>query len=582
MKEGRYQYLEKIGEGGMATVYRGLQRSLNRPVAIKVLSATLSNAPEVIKRFKRESLIIARLNHPNIIHVIDKGTTSQGRPVFVMEFVEGQTLGEAIRAGRLSFNQKIDVVIQLCKGIAYAHKLGVIHRDIKPANVIIDHEGNAKLLDFGIASFFETSQKDQAEDARLVLGTEAYMAPEQQQGLAATSTASDIYSLGLLMFELFSGERPSSNIAETLFAVPDMPPAMATLILQCIESEPKERPESVEKIKTKVLLLMKGQHITDDQASRASQGLSEVASQFGLLDVLREDKHSAVYLFEDKRSHRLIVIKKRHASMAGYKEAKLLSKLENLNIAQILGVSKNHNLFIVVSEYVAGGCLKDRLIEPLPVEAFLEIAIQIARGLAFAHKNRVIHGNLRPSNVLLGADNTVKLADFGLDEHYRFAAEAHNWYGDGRDQGDELSDIFSLGAIYYHMLTSLPPDFKRDSLIKSQHFVDLSEELQQLIERMLSRDVDQRPQSAESIVSELLPMLDEVRALNQPLDDATVLKSVPVEAVVYRQNTAWTRTLGLALLCSLALNLWQLQLNGFDALMFIENITQLWPFWLTE
>ena len=89
MKEGRYEYQEKIGEGGMATVYKGLQRSLNRPVAIKVLDARLSDNPSVIKRFKQESLIIARLNHPNIIHVIDKGTTSKGRPVFVMEFVEG-------------------------------------------------------------------------------------------------------------------------------------------------------------------------------------------------------------------------------------------------------------------------------------------------------------------------------------------------------------------------------------------------------------------------------------------------------------------------------------------------------------
>src|SRR3989338_1852181 len=126
--EGRYQYLEKIGEGGMATVYRGIQRSLNRQVAIKVLSATLSDNPMVIKRFKRESLIIARLNHPNIIHVIDKGTTSKGRPVFIMEFVEGINLSDAIRKNLYNFNQKVDLAIQICKGVAYAHRQDVIHR----------------------------------------------------------------------------------------------------------------------------------------------------------------------------------------------------------------------------------------------------------------------------------------------------------------------------------------------------------------------------------------------------------------------------------------------------------------------
>ena len=103
MADGRYQYLEVIGEGGMATVYRGVQNSLNRQVAIKVLSADLSDNPSIIKRFKRESLIIAGLNHPNIIHVIDKGTTSSGRPVFIMEFVEGQTLSDVIYQNSLTF-----------------------------------------------------------------------------------------------------------------------------------------------------------------------------------------------------------------------------------------------------------------------------------------------------------------------------------------------------------------------------------------------------------------------------------------------------------------------------------------------
>src|SRR5690606_20147005 len=115
--------------------------------------------------------------HPNIIHVIDRGMTSKGRPVFVMELVEGLNLADAIQSQIYDFNQKVDIAIQICKGVAYAHKFDVIHRDIKPANVIVDKEGFARLLDFGIASFFKVDKEVQPDETRLILGTEAYMAP---------------------------------------------------------------------------------------------------------------------------------------------------------------------------------------------------------------------------------------------------------------------------------------------------------------------------------------------------------------------------------------------------------------------
>jgi serine/threonine protein kinase len=290
-EEGRYEYLEKIGEGGMATVYRGMQRSLNRPVAIKVLSATLSDNPSVIKRFERESLIIARLNHPNIIHVIDRGTTSKGRPTFVMEYVEGMNLADAIQSRMYDFNQKVDIAIQICKGVAYAHKFDVIHRDIKPANVIVDKEGFARLLDFGIASFFKVDKDVQSDDNSLILGTEAYMAPEQHKGIAMTSSLSDIYSIGVVMYELFSGQLPSAHPVPLSAHGQDITPALDSLVMKCIESDPKKRPKSVEDVKTQLLLAMKGQHIAEEKVNRAGEGLAAIKQKFGLLDVMQEDQH---------------------------------------------------------------------------------------------------------------------------------------------------------------------------------------------------------------------------------------------------------------------------------------------------
>lgn len=550
MQADRYQYLDVIGEGGMATVYKGIQKSLKRPVAIKVLAASLTDNPDIKERFKRESLIIARLNHPNIVHVIDKGTTSQGRPVFVMEFIEGVTLADAIREGRFSFNEKVDVAVQVCKGLAYAHKLDVVHRDIKPANVLVDKEGFAKILDFGIASFFDN--KSDSSDATLVMGTDAYMAPEAQQGLSATTKLSDVYSIGVLLYELFSGELPSSSAPPLEQRDANITQSLADLIRACIEEDPKKRPQSLEAIKTSLLLAMKGQHIAEEQASRAGQGL---ASKFGLLDVMREDKQGAVYLFEDKVSHSLLVIKKRLATETGFKESKLLCTLKHPNIANILGATENGSVFIVVMEYLSGGSLMDRLIAPMQLNFFIKLAVQISRGLSFAHQNRVIHGNLRPSNVLFSQDMRVKLTDFGLDDAQRLKQEDVNFYHDGGDERTEATDIFALGAMFYHMLCGQPPQLKDDGrLVKPKRFMDLDEDLKKLLQRMLSKNPKERPPNVEVVISELLAFSAEQNTEVTESPQVTVIRTAEPTIIreVHKSKAVWV--VSALLVASLALN----------------------------
>jgi len=560
MKEGRYEYLDKIGEGGMATVYRGLQKSLNRPVAIKVLSATLSDHPSIIKRFKRESLIIARLNHPNIIHVIDRGTTSKGRPVFVMEFVEGINLADAISERKFKFNQKVDIAIQICKGVAYAHKLDVIHRDIKPANVIIDQEGFARLLDFGIASFFQADKDVSDDETRLIMGTEAYMAPEQHQGIAKTTTLSDIYSIGVVLHELFTGLLPAPNNPPLRQIDKKITENLESVISKCLSFDPKDRPQTVEDVKTQILRAMKGQHIAEEQVNRAGEGLASIKSKFELLDVMQEDKYGSAYLYEDKSSQNLLVIKKKTTSTGGYKEAKVLHSLKHPNLVNILGTSKNDKAFIVVMEYVSGGSLKDRLIEPMELQQFLNLSIQMCKAMAFAHQNRIYHGNLRPSNILLSADMQVKVSDFGLDEHYRLKNDEGNWYSDMSGKRDELSDIYSLGAIFHHALTGVVPSFKDGSLVKPQAFIQLPFDIQELLNRMLSKKRDYRPQSVEAISSELIPLVVEKK---------TEIKLMPseipqlVKTVIEYERLNWV-TILFAVLTSLSfiLNMLLLSKSG--------------------
>lgn len=188
-----FSQLERIAEGGMAVLYRGIQTSLNRPVAIKVLKSALRDTPEARDMFEWESKIVARMDHPHIIRVIDKGLTKEGMPFFVMDYIEGDTLKEALKAG-MADRRKLRLIIQIAKALSYAHKNGIIHRDIKPGNILIDKEGNARVVDFGIARIFsEDTELKQRSEEGLTVGTLAYMAPEQHLGAEYTTEQSDIY-----------------------------------------------------------------------------------------------------------------------------------------------------------------------------------------------------------------------------------------------------------------------------------------------------------------------------------------------------------------------------------------------------
>ena len=260
---GAYEVMEKVGEGGMAVVYKSRQPSLDRSVAIKVLSNKLADDPESVERFNRESLIIAKLSHPNIIHVIDRGITD-GSPYFVMDFVEGKTLAYLIQEGNTDRTTKLDIIMQVCKALSYAHKNGVIHRDIKPANILIDHDNNAMVSDFGIAQLF--SDGDDSEPLTkegIVMGTPAYMSPEQKLNTSQVTSATDLYSLGAVMFELFTGMKPLGRFKAPSEINPEIPEALNEIILKCLEPEPENRFGSVDEIRDQLLTILQGAHLRE-------------------------------------------------------------------------------------------------------------------------------------------------------------------------------------------------------------------------------------------------------------------------------------------------------------------------------
>jgi serine/threonine-protein kinase len=201
---GRYRLEARIGAGGMSTVYRATDETLQRQVAIKLMNREIATDSDQLERFRREARAVAQLSHPHIVGVIDYGE-DDGRPYIVFEYVEGETLKERIRRnGRLPITEAVAYAIEIARALGTAHARHIVHRDVKPQNVLIDEEGSAKVTDFGIARTLD--EEGLTADGR-VLGTTDYVSPEQALGRPVTGQ-SDLYSLGVVLYEMLTGEVP--------------------------------------------------------------------------------------------------------------------------------------------------------------------------------------------------------------------------------------------------------------------------------------------------------------------------------------------------------------------------------------
>jgi serine/threonine-protein kinase len=250
-----YKILEKLGKGGMGVVYKAQDTKLDRFVALKFLPSHLAASEQDKARFIQEAQAASALNHPNVctIHDIQE---HEGQMFIVMEFVDGQTLRE--KKGSISFKQAIDIGIQIADGLAAAHEKSIVHRDIKPENIMIRKDGIAQIMDFGLAKLKGVSRLTKEGST---VGTAGYMSPEQVQGLEVDHR-SDIFSFGVLLFEMFTGQLPFKGVHETAVAYeivnvdappmssvqPEIDPALDSIVLECLEKDPNERAQSAKQV----------------------------------------------------------------------------------------------------------------------------------------------------------------------------------------------------------------------------------------------------------------------------------------------------------------------------------------------
>jgi hypothetical protein len=248
------EIVELVGQGGMGVVYKAIQKNLNRTVALKVLSPKLSDDPEFLGRFSREAQALAQLSHPNIVAIHDTGVHDRV-PYLVMEFVEGRSLRALLQSRGITVAQVLDLIPQICDALQYAHSRGVIHRDIKPENILVDAAGRVKIADYGLAKLAK------AEDSRLtksgyVMGTPHYMSPEQVENSSQVDHRADIYSLGVIFYEMLTGELPLGH-----FKPPSQKGAgdrrLDPVVLKSLEKEPADRYQSASEVREQVARIRK-------------------------------------------------------------------------------------------------------------------------------------------------------------------------------------------------------------------------------------------------------------------------------------------------------------------------------------
>src|SRR5947207_3691058 len=233
----RYKLDRRLGVGGMATVQLAFDTRLERYVAVKLLAEHLAQDASFVSRFRREALAAARLVHPNIVQVFDFGFDEpSGRHFIVMEFVAGRSCAEILRDdGPMPADQVVDVAVQACRGLDHAHRHGVVHRDVKPGNLMVSGDGIVKLADFGIAKATEQSSITQVGS---VLGTAAYLAPEQARGEQG-GPAADLYALGVVAYQLISGRLPyeATSLTELALKQQQETPAMLDTLVAAVGPE---------------------------------------------------------------------------------------------------------------------------------------------------------------------------------------------------------------------------------------------------------------------------------------------------------------------------------------------------------
>jgi serine/threonine protein kinase len=507
-----YEILQELGRGGMGVVYKARQLSLKRMVALKLIRDGALAGPQQRARFRIEAEAAARMRHPSIVHIYEVGE-HQGRPYFAMELVEGGSLDQHLAGQPQPAGHAAELVRALAVAVQHAHAQKVIHRDLKPANILIAGSGQqaagsdnqplpaarcplpaVKITDFGLAKLLDSESTAWTREGA-VLGTASYMAPEQADGrVHEIGPAADVYALGAILYELLTGRPPfqadtwNQALQQILHDDPtpptrlqaDVPRDLETICLKCLEKEASRRYASAAELSDDLARFLEARPVAAVPLD-TQQRLARLAGRDGyqIVGEVGRGPRSSVYQALYGPLQQPVALKVFAAGSCTREEwdarlrrnAELWSVLAHPHLVPVQRGGWWDGAPYLAMEYVARGSLAAKVAgQRYPVRQALHLVAQLAEIVSYLHRQGVIHGNLKPSNVLLAADDIPRLVDLrptgGL---FLGAPPADDSEPAGlgylvpelvRDPAAEprpFTDIYGLGLILYELLTGRPP-----------------------------------------------------------------------------------------------------------------------------
>jgi len=546
-----------LGRGGMAQVYYGQDVKLDRPVAIKLIDARHRQNPSYAERFVREAQAVAKWHHEHIVQIY-YADDQDGLYYFVMEFVDGQDLEGILAEYRaknelMPHNQVLHVAEALAEALDYAHEQGVIHRDVKPANLMVAKDGRVILMDFGLAMDVEQGSIGE------VFGSTKYIAPEQARRSSDALPQSDIYALGVMLYEILTDHLPFDDPSPTALAIqhltmepprprefnPKLNAETEAVLLKALQKSPDQRYQTGAELIAALKAALAGDtELLPTKVAAAppifnpDNLMGQLLDEYRLEKLLGQGGMARVYLGVDVNLDRRVAIKvidtpyrdDETYEMRFQREAKAIAQLEHPQIVRLYRYGKANGLLYMAMQFIEGQTLQAQLAhyrdqgDYMPFAEVQRIITKVCAALDYAHSKSVIHRDIKPSNIMLNEQEEVFLADFGLallqdvgtrgevlgTPHYIAPEQAMSSAGVVTQ-----SDLYAVGVILFYMLTnSLPFDAADPLDIAMLHMSepppaprtirpDLSPELEGVMLKTLAKKPTERYATGAELVAAL-------------------------------------------------------------------------------